>query len=101
MDRGAWRATIHGVAELEATEQLSLYFHFYLKLPRNYFFFFFPKSEVFFLGSLSLIVISGLERSPFFSLMICRAVGLPLFVSDTGSTLFLKFAYKFKDVSYV
>ena len=25
MDRGAWWATVHGVAELEMTEQLSLY----------------------------------------------------------------------------
>ena len=49
MDRGAWRATIHGVAELEATEQLSLYFHFYLKLPRNYFFFFSLNQRYFFL----------------------------------------------------
>ena len=76
----------------------NFHFHIYLKLPRNFFFFF--NQRYFFLGSLSLTVVSGMKRSPFFSLMICRAVGLSLFLSDTGFTL-LKFAHKFKDISYV
>ena len=29
MDRGAWQATVHRVAELNMTEQLSTYMHYY------------------------------------------------------------------------
>ena len=37
MDRGAWRATLHGVAELDMTEQLTLspdHYHTYNKLTK-------------------------------------------------------------------
>ena len=34
MDRGVWQATVHRVAESDATEQLSLSLHFYIQLPR-------------------------------------------------------------------
>ena len=36
MDRGAWWATVHGVIELDMTEQLSTHTHY---IPRTYLFY--------------------------------------------------------------